>query len=229
MASKRRLSDVLREEAGGMQKPADGAAKPDENDKATTKSSARSRSAAARGTTAKTTAKTSAAQPTATAKTTTTSPRAASRATTSAQADDTATSAADSVDELKAALEKALENEAILQRKVEGLEQELAEQVASVKALQADTRDMAKLKQELDDAKSMILRLSEQKAEQKPPVAEAAKPAAQKNSAPLAPATRKAESSAHTTSLELRRVLQSPISPEPPSTQLTSNDIGWMD
>lgn len=139
--------------------------------------------------------------------------------------------------DLKSALEVSKANEAVLQRKVEALEAELATQQSQVDQLQAEAAAANQLKSELDEAKRVIMQLTELNAKlsEEAKTAAAPQPLAQAatRSAP-APAARKevhpGHESSQTSQLELRRTLQSPPPlPGPAAPSISNDEIGWVD
>jgi chromosome segregation ATPase len=144
---------------------------------------------------------------------------------------------ADAVDQavdvaaLQQSLETAIAQESILQRKVEGLESDLAQQRDLVKSLKADVRAVSKLQKELDEAKTMIRKLTQLNANEPQQDSSPESPAEKKAPAETSSPTPSAPpaSPASTAAMQLRRVLQSPVFPDAPSTQFTDDDIGWFD
>ncbi len=249
MATKRRLSDVLREEAGDLSSQDEGAADDTADTEAADSDSAKpteksTKPAARASSTAGAKGRSPQSRSSASARTKSASTRSAAASTgRSAKTPAKETAPAETVAEADAAdhavdvaalqqsLETAIAQESILQRKVEGLESDLAQQRDLVKSLKADVRAVSKLQQELDEAKTMIRKLTQLNANEP-----------QRDPSPESPAEEKAlaEPSSITpsapppppvgsTAMQLRRVLQSPIFPDPPSTQFTDDDIGWFD
>ncbi|MFQ3615804.1 MAG: hypothetical protein SNJ57_04480 [Cyanobacteriota bacterium] len=150
--------------------------------------------------------------------------------------------------DLQAALETSQANEAILQRKIEALEAELAAQQTQIDQLKSEAAAVAQFKTELDEAKRVIVQLTElnaklsaeAKAPATPqPLASAtaqplAQPAATSTPSASAPSPRKEVHPGHepsqTSQLELRRTLQSPPPlPGPVAPSISNDEIGWVD
>ena len=141
----------------------------------------------------------------------------------------------------QSALEESQAQQGILQRQVSELEADLATQETQVKTLQTQAKEAARLRQELDDAKTMIRRLSEQAPKAVAPAAAltpapvAAPVATPKVAEPAPKAKADAVSGALrrqiqvSSKTELWRVLEHPVAIEIPSTKFTDDDIGWVD
>lgn len=228
--SRKRLSDLLREE---VQKSPESSETDQASQPSSTSASGsqKSRQAAARRTPAKTTPAT---PPIVTADTSSTpTPDQPPSEPQSETGDALETAIAD----LKATLETVKANEGVLQRKVEQLEADLAERDALVQSLQKDAQTQATLKSELEEAKRVIVQLTEMNTSMSDELkALKQKPSASVAAVPVAPsAPRSVPSPAKSTSAirplrsELERVLQHPVLPAPPSTTLTNDEIGWVD
>lgn len=227
MATRKQLSDVLREEANKMpdaQVESESAGKTNPP-------------AASKPTAAKTQSTTHAKKPKATSAAAAVEPAADSKA----QLEDT-------ISGLQAALNDAGMNQGVLQRKIEALEADLAEQRQLVQQLKTELEHSKQDKTELAEAKRVIVQLSELNAQletaakalktaQATPQALAAtkSPQATKPPAPPDPepsskrSVHPGHSSSQRSQIELHRMLDHPVLPAPSSTSLSNDEIGWVD
>ena len=228
MATRKQLSDVLREEANKMpesQTGSENTAKP-------------SQPAVANSAAAKTA---STAQPKKPKASSVEAPVDAASIADTAQLNDT-------ISGLKAALDDAQVSAGVLQRKIDALESDLAEQRTLVQQLQTDQEQTKQAKTELAEAKRVIVQLSdlnsklETAAKALPPAQatpqtfvatkspQTAKPTA---TPPAQPSGASTVHPGHTASqrsqIELHRMFDHPVLPAPPSTSLSDDEIGWVD
>lgn len=210
MASRKRLSDLLREEAKRS---------PDANAAAEEQSAQTSASSTKGGTRSKS------AKPSDT--------EADAPADTAAETGDVSEAIAatpspaqveleSALEELRSQLQSAKAQEGVLQRQIESLQADLSEQQALMQKLKADLEHSSQLKNELEEARNVILRLSELNTKLEGQVRAATAPP------PPTPKSEVRHIPEHT-QIELRRAMQHPVLPVPPSTMLTNDDIGWVD
>lgn len=227
MATRKQLSDVLREEANKMP---DSQAESEQTGKASP--AAASKPAAAK------------AQSTTHAKKT----KATSAPATIEPAAETKAQIEETISGLQAALDDASRNEGVLQRKVEALESDLAEQRTLVQQLKTELEHSKHDKTELAEAKRVIVQLSElnskletaaktlQPAQATPQtlaatkIPQATKPPASPEPEPSSKkSVHPGHSSSQRSQIELHRMLDHPVLPAPSSTSLTNDEIGWVD
>ncbi|GEM_PF-4782926 len=151
-------------------------------------------------------------------------------------------------DDLRTALDDACMREGVLQRKIAALESDLADQRTLVQQLTTDLEQSKHFKAELDEAKRVIVQLSELNsnlavAAKAPKLAQAtsqtaepsALPQVAKSAAtpPPAATTARTVHPGHTPSqrsqIELHRLFDYPNLPSPSSTSLSNDEIGWVD
>lgn len=151
-------------------------------------------------------------------------------------------------DDLRTALDDARMREGVLQRKIDALESDLDKHRTLVQQLTTDLEQAKHSKAELDEAKRVIVQLSElnsnlavaakasKLAQVTPQAAEpSAPPQVAKSPATPPPAATNARTvhPGHTTSqrsqIELHRMFDHPVLPAPSSTSLSDDEIGWVD
>jgi len=238
MATRKRLSDLLREEVQRPEGEADTAAENPAEKPAPRSSRSKPKGMGSSGTSrtkASATKANSSGEATPSATSSEAEPSEPTPPTTEQNGHDDITPLKAALAELQTKLEAARTQEGILQRQVEALQADLKERDTTVQKLQTDLRDVERLRTELEEAKQMIRGLTEQRQAE-----EAARKAAPQPLTPSTPAPAPAQSpdpsagalrrqtQVHATA-ELWRVLQHPVAVEIPSTQLTNDDIGWVD
>jgi DNA repair exonuclease SbcCD ATPase subunit len=151
--------------------------------------------------------------------------------------------------ELEATHQAAQKRETELKQKITQLQTELDQQQTALEQLQADSKQVNQLKAELEDAKKMILQLSQVNAQPAPPkpappLVRAAEPelesvTAAHSTAPSSSQDRSAPPKQH--QIALRQLLDHPTRPgtlpsmpseklkEPRLEEPEKIDIGWMD
>ena len=152
---------------------------------------------------------------------------------------------ADLQSNLKSAYETAHKNEAKLKQKITDLQTELDEKQETIDQLQEDGKQVRQLKAELEDAKKMILQLSQVNAQPAPPrptpaLNRAAEPELESSSSAMKPAAAKSSPPPKQNQIALRQILDHPTRPGKlpamPSEKFSEKveetdkiDIGWMD
>ena len=145
------------------------------------------------------------------------------------------------VAELKAALQEAKVREEVLQRQVESLQTDLTAAQETLGQLQQEQNHAVQTKTELEEARKVILQLSELNADlneqlkvaKTVPVKTVNQPVPSALQAPAKfpahDASRMITPEMHS-QVELRRMLKHPTAPgAPPNTAMTNEEIGWVD
>lgn len=146
------------------------------------------------------------------------------------------------------ALDDARVREGVLQRKIDALEADLEEQRTLVQQLTTDLEQAKHSRAELDEAKRVIVQLSElnsnltvaakasklaqataQAAEPSAPSDAAKSPAAPPPAATNARTVHPGHTSSQRSQIELHRLFDHPNLPSPSSTSLSNDEIGWVD
>jgi predicted RNase H-like nuclease (RuvC/YqgF family) len=169
-------------------------------------------------------------------------PASASKTAAAKRSASTAQKAQAESEALKAVQERAQQQEAAFQQQIADLQAELDQQIALTRSLKADLEKIEPLKAELEQAKKVALQIAEENTrlnqalkaaqEQKVPAA------SQKVSATSQPATSQKVPTASSTGLATResiqrqqaRSLAHPIFPtDPLPGQISDQDLGWVD
>lgn len=147
----------------------------------------------------------------------------------------------ETIADLQTSLHQSKHAEEVLRQEVATLQAELEQQQAAIAQLQATLTQATQHHAELEEARATILKLSEnniqlsrelaqQQASDRPAIAlsqthSVTTPAA----ARVAPEPTQPRNAMQVTKTALREILRHPIQPQQPSNVLTNEDIGWVD